>query len=370
MIRLSTELNLIREIPTNLRSRLSKLGLKTIRDLLFHFPTRYEDFSRIVPIADVKPGESVTIHGTVVRVDTRHSWRRRFVIIEATIEDETGSIKATWFNQPYLLQALTPGRLISLAGKVSIREEEWTLSNPSYEFRAEGNEETAGTHTGGLIPVYGETKGLTSKGLRFIICGILAALPPLPELLPEETIKKLGLVSISEAFRKIHTPETIADIDIAKRRFAFNDLFLLQLQNIQARKTLEHEKAPSVPMTEENLADELKRLPFTLTGAQMRSLREILKDLEKTRPMNRLLQGDVGSGKTVIAALAARAAAAHKKQTVFMAPTEILARQHYQTLRELFGTRGDGIALLIGSEARLFFSGDLKKIILENARIK
>lgn len=368
-IRLETPLSETPGIAPGFLKKLQKLGLNTIRDLLWHFPVRYEDFSDIYKISDVVPGQLVTIQGTIEDADMRRAWRKRMTIVEATIRDDSGTIKAIWFNQPYILQTLKSGRLANFSGKVGVTNSELYLRHPAHEFIGSRNKTT--THTGRLVPIYPETRGLTSRGIRFLVQPILNNLEEVEEWLPQETLRRQKLFDIHSALWSIHFPKKLADAEAARRRFAFENLFLLQLLNIQRKAKLAEHKAPQI-MT--NL-DELKRmvalLPFKLTFSQKRSLWEILQDMEHPRPMNRLLQGDVGSGKTVVAALAACVAAQNGYQTALMAPTEILAEQHFATLMNLLArlklSPQPAVGLITGSGAKILYAeglhADVKKEI-------
>jgi len=368
MIKLITKLAQIREVTPRLLSRLEKLGIITVKDLLWHFPFRYEDFSKIVKIADLQLNERVTIQGVVKQIRMRRAWRRNMLIIEAVIVDETGGIKAIWFNQPYIMTILRAGRQANFAGKVVLRDGDYYLSNPTYESTGGRTAETK--HTAGLIPIYPETKGLTSKGLRYLIKPILGALEKLEDFIPEKILTDYELPDINIALKKIHFPLKISQSEQARKRFAFEDLFLLQLNNFKIRLRLAKEKAAALAILAPELEKIIKGLPFALTFSQKRSLEEILEDIQKTQPMNRLLQGDVGSGKTVVVAIAAIAAAASDKQTAFMAPTEILARQHYKTLTKTFGYLNIGIGLLTSGEARAFYGDALENEVKKSELLK
>jgi len=392
VITLQTPLAEIKGIPPRLLKRLEKLKILTIKALLWHFPSRYEDFSEILPIAQLEPGQQVTIQGVVRDIKFRRSFRKRFVIVEARIADNSGEIKAVWFNQPYLLNTLRAGRAANFAGKVSSGENEIYLSHPSYELIDTGTyaddiprqnkfgagqaytdpdntsvqyEPTPGSHgseyahTGRLVPIYPETRGLTSKGIRFLVQPILKSIGEIPEWMPEEILKKAGLPEINLALNDIHFPESAETALSAKKRFAFEDIFLLQLFNMRQKLKLAKEKAPVIETSLAELKKITEALPFKLTLSQKKSLWEIVQDIGKPTPMNRLLQGDVGSGKTVVAAVAALLAANNGFQSAFMAPTEILARQHFQTLKKIFAglplKKQPEIGLLVSKEAKIFY---------------
>ncbi len=369
MIKLSTPLSEIKGIGPKFFERLKKFGLFTVKNLLWHFPSRYEDFSQISKIADLKIGEQATVQGVIADIKLKRTWKRRMFIIEALISDDTGSIKAVWFNQRFLLSILKKGRSVNLAGKViELLDGGISLSHPTYELTTNREEETK--HTGRLVPIYPETKRLTSKALRFLIKPLLDDLEKLPEILPIEILNKRKFPEINQAINQIHFPKSVAWARIAKKRFAFEDLFFLQLANIRLRFQLSREKAHSFPMDIEFIKSRLSELPFELTQSQKKSLFEVLKDLEKPHPMNRLLQGDVGSGKTIVAALAGLLVAENVKQAAFMAPTEVLARQHYSTFKKFFPNWDKGVALLTSSESRIFYGDELERDIKKQDLIK
>ncbi len=335
MIRLETPLSKLSFINSRFLKNLQRLGLETVRDLIFHFPTRYEDFSQIYQINDLEPGQQATIQAIIKKVDIRRSFRRHMTIVEATLEDETGLIRAVWFNQPYLKNTLPIGRMMNFSGKVSASENDIYLSHPDYEV-SENRKYEETRHTGRLVPVYPETKGLTSRALRFINQPILKNLEPISEFIPKEILEKESLPEINESIQKIHFPDSVEEAERIKKRLAFQDLFLLQLINLDQKMKLAEKKSPKILRDEQYLQSILEALPFKLTTSQKKSLDEIIKDLEQGRPMNRLLQGDVGSGKTVVAAIATLLAARAGFQAVFMAPTEVLASQHFKTMKILF----------------------------------
>ena len=361
MINLDTSLFQIRGIGPRFISKLKNLRIETVKDLLWHFPTRYEDFSQIYKISDLIPHQEATVQGVVKQIGSRRTWRRKLYMVEALISDDTGTIRAVWFNQPYIKNILRPGRLANFSGKVveSASKEEIYLSNPTYELLtgADGGETK---HTARIVPIYPETRGLTSKGLRYLVKPILDNAPEISEIIPLEILEKEKLPEINAALKNIHFPDDIDDALRAKKRFAFEDLFFLQLYNLEQRLKFAKEKAVSIKINIEEIKKTVSELPFELTTSQKKSLWEIIQGLEKNHPMNRLLQGDVGSGKTIIAAIAALEVAKNNYQTAFMAPTEILARQHYKTLLRFFPEFGGGIALLTSSESKVFYGRGLE----------
>ena len=365
---LSTELASIPGLGSKFTARLQKLNIKTVGNLLWHFPFRYEDYSSIVPIGELSLDQSATVQGKIHQLNIRRTWKKNFLVIEAIIVDETGGIKAVWFNQPYIIHSLKEGKFYNFAGKVTKSKREIYLASPSFEpMEKSARGETR--HTAGLIPIYPETKGLTSKGLRFLIKNALKELEPPEDFLPEEILKEYQLPALRFALRRIHFPLKISDAEAAKNRFAFEDLLLLQLNNIRLKSRLAQEQAEPLKTTAPEMESLTSRLPFILTESQKISLKEILEDLQKSHPMNRLMQGDVGSGKTVIAALAAMVASKNNFQTAFMAPTEVLAGQHYRTITSIFPDFNQGIALLTANKNEIY-GQEFPKIISKAKLLK
>ena len=358
MFKLETALADIKGLPPRFVPRLKRLGLTTVRDALWHLPVRYEDFSKIYPIAELQPNQHATVQGVVQEIGTRRSWRRRMTITEALIGDETGSMRAVWFNQSYVSHALRQGKFVSLAGKVLESDKGLYFSSPAFELLGARSGET--THTAGLIAVYPETRGLTSKGIRYLVKTFLRAAPRLTDPLPESVRVRAGIPELNDALRAIHFPSSIEEATDARKRFAFEDLFVLQLFNLLQKRRLAREKAPAFRVTDEELAADIARLPFALTEDQRKAFAEIVADLTRPVPMNRLLQGDVGSGKTVLAALAALIAARNGCQVALMAPTEVLARQHYHTFRALFAGLEVPVAFLTSSRAEARYGDGLE----------
>ncbi len=343
--------------------RLNKLGIKTLKDLLWHFPVRYEDYTRLVPIIDVQAGEKVNIQGEGLKIVNKRLFPRRMFVTQALIKDESGAMNAVWFNQPYIANSLQEGTFVSLAGKANLDKHGLYLSSPTYEKIDESDFEikkTNLTHTGGLIPIYPETDGITSKYLRFLIKPLLKNIA-IPELLPEPLLQKYNFPALQEALLKIHYPLSLDEADRAKERLAFDDLLMFQLKAVLERRKINQLKSAPVKFDQEFIQNFVSKLPFKLTKDQKIAAWEILKDLQKKYPMNRLLEGDVGSGKTVVALMGALQVAKAGYQSVFMAPTEILARQHYQTISYLVGNTIK-IALLTSSTEE---KTEVKKAIAE-----
>ncbi len=360
-IPLNTPLLEIPGIGPRFLKLLKQMNISTVKDLLWHFPTRYEDWSEIVKIIDLNLNDLKTIQGTVEKIEVKITWQKRMLITEAVISDSSGSIKAIWFNQPYIKNILKEGVIANFSGKPAMYKNELHLSNPTYEIISTKDYQIENTkHTGRLVPVYPETRGLTSKGIRYLIQPALENIETIPEFIPEEILEENNFLEINDALNKIHFPSKISEAEEARKRFAFEELFLLQINNILEKIALTKESAPVIEFDAEKIKDLLAKLPFELTVSQKKSLWEILQDISKNHPMSRLLQGDVGSGKTIVVAIAAIVAAKQGFQTAFMAPTEILARQHYKTFRKFFGSFQNGIGLLISKETRGFYGDELE----------
>jgi len=365
MLELSNPISYLTGEKSKLTQKLKNFGINTIYDLLWHFPFRYEDFSHIYKISEIGPNQSVTIRGKIKSLNVHRSWQRKIYVVEAEIEDDTGSIRAVWFNQPYLRYVLKIGKIANFSGKTAIDDNgEIYLSHPVYEIV---DKTTPTKHTARLVPIYSETKGLTSKMLRHLIQLALKKIKPQKEWIPKEILTKYKFPEINKALFKIHFPNTIEEAERARKRFTFEEIFLLQIYNFKQKLSLAEEKAPQMQIDLNWIKEIIKKLPFELTYSQKKSLWEILQDLSKSKPMNRLLQGDVGSGKTVVSALSALVCAKNGYQTAFMAPTEVLAIQHFETFKKLFNyikiQDQPVLGLLTSSTAKIFYETDLESKI-------
>lgn len=342
--------------PRNI-SRLNRLGIKTVKDLLWHFPIRYDDYTETISIDNVEPGQKVNIQGEVLKISSRRIFPKKLSVTNAIVGDASGAIKVVWFNQAYIENQLTEGTLVSLAGKIQVNKHGVYLSSPTYEKIASLSSEYGLAplnlkHTSGLVPVYPETEGITSKYLRFLIKPLLKNIE-IQDHLPENTITKYGFPQIPQALSNIHYPENLKQAESARERFAFEDLLLFQLKALLERRKVNQLKSTSIDFDQDLIKNFISGLPFELTTDQKVALWEILKDLQKKYPMNRLLEGDVGSGKTVVALAAAYQAAKAGYQTVFMVPTEVLADQHYKTISSLIKDSSVRVGLLTSSESKL-----------------
>lgn len=330
-------------------SRLVKLNIFTLEDLVYHFPFRYDNFALSSHIAEAQPGETVTIQGQVLSLDNIYT-RRGKRIQKATVTDDTGSIEVVWYNQPYITKYLQVNDTVALSGKIDTFGRKHVMTSPQYELV---NEENQTLHTGRLVPVYPETKGVTSKWLRRQADKLLHEFGnEIKEYLPTELLAKYGYPSLLEAVRRIHFPETLEEADRARQRLGFDELLLIQLKAQQRRINWEKELVGqkfNIARFKQELDTFTNSLPFTLTQSQTHAVDEILQDVGKDKPMNRLLQGDVGSGKTIVGAFIMYIAHLNGFQSVLMAPTEILAQQHFETIRRFLEPFGLKTALATGS---------------------
>lgn len=344
MLTFDTPLSRIASIKKPTLAKLGRLGIVTVFDLLHHFPHRYEDYSQIRPIASLVPDEKCTVEGAVRSIKAGRTWKKKMLLTEAVIEDATGHIRIIWFNQRFVAQTLKEGMVIRASGKVSSDRGGLLLTNPDFERSSRD-----ATHTGRLVPVYPETAGLTSKFFRWQLATIFQKLSVFPDPVPEEILERLHLPSVKQTLGYIHFPKNEKFALLAQKRLAFDEMFFVQLKVLQVRALFETAQGTRVPWDEAAVKGFVQQLPFTLTDAQRKASFEILQDMEKTRPMNRLLNGDVGSGKTIVAGIAAFSAARQNLQTALLAPTEVLARQHFENLSQIFARTENTLALLTGS---------------------
>ena len=321
-------------------------------------PFRYEDRATLTPIASLAPGAPASASGEVARCALRTTRRPGFTIFEALIRDASGMVTAVWFNQRYLRDVFAPGMRVVLYGPVEARGLAGVqFNNPHYEFLDAEPEEPGGIHTGRIVPVYERIGGLTPKLQRSLVHAALETVDAIPDPLPREILDRLGLPPRASALREVHFPSPGSDVAAlnarktpAQRRLVFEEFFEFQLGIALRRLASDAETKPFAVRVDDRVRDAARSvLPFKLTGSQKTALREIVEDQQRPRPMNRLLQGDVGAGKTVVAALAGLVAMQNGLQVAVMAPTSLLAEQHGRTLRQLLAPTPFAVDVLTGA---------------------
>jgi len=357
---LQTSIDKIPSIGPFYQKKLNKLGIKTVEDLVFHFPHKYDDFSNLITINKAKAGEKCSVRGEVVKIENKRIFKRKMVLTQATINDQTGKIKAVWFNQSYVLKNINEGETFLFSGKVAQRQSSLVLVNPLYQKQGFGE----------ITSLYPETRGLSSKWLRYLIKKVLPLVEnELKEVLPLEVIKRRKLMPIKKALWQMHFPSSEELAEKAKERFSFEKIFMIHLAVLTERIRMTQEKSFSVEMDLERIKRFVDSLPYKLTDAQKKSSWQILKDLEKKYPMNRLLEGDVGSGKTVVATIAILNVIKNGFQASLMAPTEILAKQHFDGIFKLIKKFNVDVGLLTGKEDK-YYSRKLHNDFIEASRSK
>lgn len=341
---LSTAIQYLKGVGPKLAKTLKKLGIVTIEDLIFYFPRDYEDRSTITLIKKAAIGSTTVIGGEIIAVDAQLT-RNRFSVLKAVLSDRSGTIEAVWFNQPYLAGYLRKGMKLVVSGKVELSTYSGVPQLLVKEFEIDNGSLPK------IVPLYPLTEGLYPKKMRAMMQEALAGhLAEIEEYLPAELIKGHKLQPLAKAVKTLHFPGSLKEVEPARRRLAFDDFFVFQLGLALTRKKVDTVSGPAFKIDQDKLNNFLAGLSFKLTGAQERVVVEILSDLSRPHPMNRLLQGDVGSGKTIVAAIAALAAIESGWQAAIMAPTEILAQQHYQKIGELLKGTGVNIKLVTGTE--------------------
>jgi len=362
---LNTPVEELSGIGKTYAKKLQSLGIAKVEDFIFYFPRRYEDYSNITSIVNAKPGETVTLRGGVWQIANRKARNRRMTITEAIISDGTGTMKITWFNQPFLKTSIKVGDEIVVAGRVELNFNQIQMASPSWEKFSDDLK-----HSGRIVPVYPETEGVTSKWLRYQIKPILKLVYNIKDYLPENVKEKYELADLPNALRAIHFPNNRLDLAEAKKRLGFDELFPILLSGVKQKIGMTKEKANPINFNETVAKEFVDSLPFTLTNAQKKVSWEIIKDLKKDYPANRLIQGDVGSGKTIVAAFAMYLVVKDNCQAIMMVPTEILARQHFASLCKIFEPFGIGVGLVTGKEALLKCQMSNVKCQNDNSKIK
>ncbi len=341
-ITLTTSIKELNKVGATTARLLRLLSIETVEDLLMYFPFRYDDFSKVVNISDLKAGMVVNIVGFVELIQNKRSPVKRMNITEALISDDTGTIRVIWFNQGYITRSLGVGSKVSISGRVDSDYSGALFKSPSFEVI--GNVSAANTQ--GFVPNYHLTTGLTQKQLRFLIKQVLHLATNFNDWMPGNIVRQLNLFNLEEAIKKIHFPKVKNDLIEARKRLSFNELFLIQLQSQSLKRQAKKYKAPIISFKKNETIEFVNDLNFKLTNDQKKAAWQIIKDMEKDTPMTRLLEGDVGSGKTITAILAMYNAYLNKQQSVLMVPTEILAHQHYNGIQKLMSSYKVDIALL------------------------
>lgn len=325
-------------------AKLWRLGIATLIDLVSHFPIRHDDFRRVTSVAALATGRPSVLKGRLQLLTSRRGFRRRRMsITEGLFEDGTGTVRAVWFNQPYLSKQFKAGDGVFLVGTLVNGKYGPQLQSPLIE----GID--AGRVAGRIVPVYRATSGLTQRQIRTFVDRALHIAAQVPDIIPDPVRTKERLMPLARALREIHAPTSMQGLSAARERLAFGELLPFILSAIRSDRLRQREQAPAVSLDSETLKKFTAALPFALTDDQRRAAWEILNDLARNRPMYRLLEGDVGSGKTVVAALALLNVARHGMQAAMLAPTDLLARQHYKTLAATIGTHVP-VALLTASQ--------------------
>ena len=346
---LETEVQYVKGVGTKLAQVLSKLNIYTLGDLLFHLPRRYEDRRHFRKIAHARAGEAITVSGKLVTVDNVKV--RNLTLTKAYLDDGSGVLELVWYNQPYMKDTLNKLRNSQIVAYGIVKESPYGLQmeTPEWEDLPDGADPDSLLSVNRIVPIYPLTEGIRQKRMRQIIWNAVQYAHLAPEILPRSVRERLGLMPIQQALQQIHFPDDEQMIEPARQRLVFEEFFLMQLGVGLQRLRTRQERGIAMRIDADRLNEMLHRIvPFELTNAQKRVIHEIWNDMAQPHPMNRLLQGDVGSGKTIVAAAAILAAVDNQYQAAIMAPTEILAEQHYITLHRLFQPLGISVELLVG----------------------
>lgn len=353
MIEINSPISVVPKIGPKYKTLLEKLDIYKVEDLLYHFPFRYDDYSKLKNITDLHEGDIVTVKAILGSVENIYT-RNRKRITKAKLLDHTGEIELLWFNQMYLKKSLNVGKNYFVSGKVGVFDRKLCFVGPEIEAAYdEAEQRIENIHTGRLVPIYPETHGVSSKWFRGKIKFLLNSQTDLDEFLPEEILSERNYKKVDEALEEVHFPDSKAGAKDSHQRFEFEELFI-ELLNVEKRKNEWQKNLKGQdfkPFTKE-LSQLVNSLPFKLTNSQKTALEEITADLQKPTPMNRLLEGDVGTGKTVLAIISAHLARLNGYKTLYMAPTEILANQHLVTFQNILKGTGLKIELETGSKKK------------------
>lgn len=342
MIDLNAHVGRLKGVGESAAAKLSKLGIETVGDLVHHYPRRYEDFSRVLSIRALRPGP-VTVKGTIHSIASRRATKRYLTITEAIIADDTGTVKAVWFNQPYLKNSFPVGAQVYVSGRLEFKSNDLALQSPAIE---PADAETK--NTARIVPVYAETAGLTTRQIRGFIVPLLDQIRGLPETLPPDVVGTARLMPRGQALAEVHYPSSPEMLSKARHRLAFEELFYPILTSLVIKHEVQTEAGPQIPVNIDLIKEFIGLLGFDFTDSQRKAAWQILQDLQRSIPMNRLLEGDVGSGKTVVAMVAAIAAMGAGYQVALMVPTDILARQHAAKVEGWMAQMGFRSLMLVG----------------------
>jgi len=333
----------IKGVGDAVAKKMAGLGIHKIGDLIDNYPRKYNDFSQVSKIADMQPG-SVTIEATISQVKGRYV-RRGMHITEAVATDGQDSVRLVWFNQPYRENAIKPEQVYFISGNYELSRSRFAVMNPSMELVGDFPVNTAR-----IVPIYREAKGITSNQLRKYLREVIPVMRSVPETLPEWLTKQEDLLGLGKALEAMHFPQDAHQLDQARKRLGFEEVFELSMASLLNKYELMQDTSLAIPFDDQLAKKFVGHLPFQLTDAQRKVVWHIYQDMQKTQPMNRLVEGDVGSGKTVVAAMAALMAMAEGFQVALMAPTELLARQHAETIFKLLEplSMADQVTLLVG----------------------
>lgn len=371
-MQLSDQLEIKFRLDKNQKRALEKLNIFSVADLLFHFPVRYSDISEVKEIGNLIPGEVATIYGKISKLKTKKGYRSKIPMGEGVIEDASGKIKITWFHQAYLAKMIHENETVKLTGKVTESKYGLYLANPEFEktinLPIDSHHTLFSTKDGEIenvgysFPIYREVRNITSRWFYHAIKKILKekTLDTISDYIPAEILKKYNLPTLKTALIWIHRPKNAKDALSARKRFAFEEVFCIQLERQHDKIEYRKNKSFQTPIDKIEVSEFLKRFPFEPTLSQKKSIHTILEDMVKSFPMSRLLEGDVGSGKTAVAATASYVAVKSrlekfdKLQVAYMAPTEILATQHFESFIQYFKHLPINIGLITGSGCRKF----------------
>ncbi len=366
MLRWDDPVSFIKGATTSVRTGWRTLEIETIGDLLLTIPRRYDDFSKTVAIRDARDGDVITVRGRVAQVKKIPSFRQRMQMIRVVIEDDTGKMAATFFNQPWMLTQLLPGQELLLSGKVKVDPPYGkSLLHPLWELAGENT-----VAAGKIAPVYGLSGTLAQKTYRRLLALAIEEAQIPEDVLPEDVRASQSLLSFTQAIRALHTPTDMAEAEAGRARLAFDELLTYQLALQSIKRTSQASGAPIIPFDQLFAKKFVQQLPYPLTGDQKRAAWTILQDMEKRMPMRRLLQGDVGSGKTVVAAFLAAHVQRAGSSVALLAPTDILARQHAETLRAFFATWHIPLLLVTRTDKRAFFDGTVEELTANEAEAR